>query len=71
MKEGADTAHLTANALAQHFRPGQAQVPNAPHFLAGATYDVQAMKEADGQWKIKTWILKVIWAEGSREVMQG
>jgi len=69
IKEGADTAHLTANALAQHYRPAQGQVPDAERMLAGSTYDVQVVKEADGQWKIKTWVLKIIWTEGSWAVM--
>ena len=61
---------MTANALAQHYRAGQGQVPNAERMLAGSTYDVQVAKEASGQWKIKTLVLKITWTEGSWAVMQ-
>jgi hypothetical protein len=63
-------AHMTASALAQHYRAGQGQVPNAERMLAGSTYDIQVVKEASGQWKIKTWVLKIIWIEVSWAVMQ-
>ena len=69
-KEGASTAHITANALAQHYRAGKGQVPSAERMLAGSTYDVQVVKEASGQWKIKTLVLKITWTEGSWAVMQ-
>ena len=70
VKEGANTAQVTANALAQHYRAGQGQDPNAERMLAGSTYDIQVVKEANGQWKVKSWVLKIIWSEGSWAVMQ-
>ncbi|SCU89906.1 LANO_0D06854g1_1 [Lachancea nothofagi CBS 11611] len=69
VKDGSDKAHVTANALAQHFRAGQGQVPNADHLLVGSTYDIQIVKQADGAWKLKTWVLKVTWTEGTWDVM--
>jgi hypothetical protein len=48
VKEGANMAHMTANALAQHYRAGQGQDPNAERMLAGSTYDIHAVKEATG-----------------------
>ena len=38
--------------------------------LAGATYDIQAVKEVDGLGKIKTLIVKVIWNLGTPAVIQ-
>ena len=70
VKDGVDTAHVTASALAQHFRAGEGRQDNADYRLAGATYDIQAVKEADGQWKVKTRIVKVIWNQGTPAVMQ-
>ncbi|KIM93648.1 hypothetical protein OIDMADRAFT_137385 [Oidiodendron maius Zn] len=70
VKDGADTAHMTANALAQHYHKGQGQVPDAEHMLAGSTYIIHAVKEYNGLWKIKSWVLKIIWTQGSWAVMQ-
>ena len=70
VKEGADTAHVTANALAQHYRPGQGRVADAERLLAGSIYDVKVVKEANGRWKLKTWVLKIIWTEGNWAVMR-
>jgi hypothetical protein len=68
--DGADTAHMTANAFSQHFRAGEGRQYDSEHLLGGATYDIQVVKESDGQWKIKTWIVNVIWNQGTRGVMQ-
>ena len=70
VKNGLNTAHLTANALAQHYRAGQGQDPNAEFRLGGRTYDIQVVKESDGQWKIKTWVINTIWSQGTQAVFQ-
>lgn len=69
--EGADTAKVFCNALAQHHRAGEALQPGADHFLAASVYDIDAVREKDGQWKIKNWVLRVKWAQGNVAVMPG
>lgn len=70
LRDGAETAHMTANAVAQHYRKGQGQLPDAEHMLAGSTYDIYVVKEKNGSWKINSWILKIIWSQGTWAVMQ-
>jgi hypothetical protein len=71
VKDGADTAYLTAYALAQHCPPGRGKEPNGPKLLVGGEYLIDLVKdEKDGQWKIKKWVLDVIWREGDRSVME-
>jgi hypothetical protein len=70
VKEGANIAHMTANALNQHYAPGEGLEANAKHLLVGSRYDIQVIKESGGQWKIKSWNLNVIWREGDRSVMK-
>jgi len=69
-KDGADTASLTAYALAQHCPPGKGKEPDAPKYLVGGEYWIDLMRdEMDGQWKIKKWVLDVIWRQGDASVM--
>jgi len=71
LKEGASTAALTANALAQHCPPGRGDESNGPKLLAASTYYVDLVKdESDGLWKIKNMSLKVIWKQGDPSVME-
>jgi hypothetical protein len=71
VKDGADTALLTATSLAQHCPPGRGKEPDGPKYLVGGEYSADVIKDnADGVWKIKKWALKVIWAQGDASVMQ-
>ena len=70
VQEGANTAHMTANGLNQHYKPGQGLVDNAEHLLAGNMYDVQVVKQSDGQWKIRSWKIKTIWKQGNWSVIR-
>ena len=71
VKDGADTASLTAYALAQHCPPGKGKVPDGPKYLVASEYRIDLMKdEADGLWKIKKFVLDVIWRQGDASVMQ-
>ena len=65
VKDGANTASLTANALAQHCPPGKGKEPDAPKFLVGSEYGIDLIRdETDGLWKIKKWVLDVLWRQG-------
>ncbi|SCU92478.1 LAME_0H00122g1_1 [Lachancea meyersii CBS 8951] len=69
VEEDANVASLTSNAMAKHYRAGEGLVPNAEYLLAGTAYDIRVVKETSGHWKMKSWIIKVIWAEGNWDVM--
>ncbi|KAK9364976.1 hypothetical protein V1509DRAFT_634657 [Lipomyces kononenkoae] len=71
VKPGATTASLTAYALAQHCPPGKGTDPNGPKYLTSSRYFLDLVKdESDGLWKIKKFMMKVIWTQGDRSVMQ-
>lgn len=70
VKDGANTAFLTANALAQHCPPGRGKEPDGPKWLVGGEYSIDLVKdEEDGLWKVKKWVMKVIWRQGDPSVM--
>lgn len=69
VQEGASTANLTAYAIAQHFRPAEGMKEDTPHRLAGALYTIETIKGSDGDWKIKSWDVKLLWVDGPSEVM--
>ncbi|KAL1888030.1 hypothetical protein Sste5346_009827 [Sporothrix stenoceras] len=72
VEEGADTAVLTAVSLAQHCPVGRGKEPDGPKYLVGGEYTVDMVKDAaDGQWKIKKWILKINWAQGDNSILDG
>lgn len=71
LKEGALTASLTANALAQHCPPGRGLETDGPKFLAGGKYFIDLVKDnTNGLWKIKKWVLKTIWRQGEASVLE-
>jgi hypothetical protein len=71
VKDGADTAYLSAYAMAQHCPPGRGKEPDGPKYLVGGEYRVDLVKdEGDGLWKIKKFVLDVIWRQGDASVMQ-
>ncbi|KAH8800486.1 hypothetical protein F5884DRAFT_810559 [Xylogone sp. PMI_703] len=70
VKDGGNTASLTAFVLAQHRLPGTGKDPDAPKLLAGGEYVLDLVEdEADGLWKIKKWVVNVIWRKGDLFVL--
>ncbi|EXJ92063.1 hypothetical protein A1O3_00613 [Capronia epimyces CBS 606.96] len=70
LKDGADTASVTAYALAQHCPPGLGGQTDGPKFLVGGEYSIDFVRDAtDGPWKAKKWVLDVIWKQGDASVM--
>ncbi|CAI6094243.1 hypothetical protein V2G26_004698 [Clonostachys chloroleuca] len=69
LKDGANTAFLTATSLAQHCPPGRGREPDGPKFLVGGQYSLDLVKNDANEWKIKKFGLKVIWREGDPSVM--
>ncbi|KAM0418728.1 hypothetical protein ACHAPT_012326 [Fusarium lateritium] len=70
VKDGADTAKVTAHALAQHYRKGEGQNPKAARYLTGNMYWIDLVKDkSDGLWKMTRFDLKVIWREGDASIV--
>jgi hypothetical protein len=70
VKDGADTASLTAYAMAQHCPPGKGREVDAPKYLVGGEYFIDLVRDdEDGLWKIKKFVLKAIWTQGDASVM--
>lgn len=71
VRDGASTAHLTAYALAQHCPPGRGKEPDGPKYLGAGEYWIDLVKDdKDGLWKIKKWVLDLIWSQGDASVLQ-
>ena len=70
VQEGASTGRVAAQALNQHFLPGHGNVLGSEHLLAGCAYDMELVKDASSQWKLRSWKLKLRWTQGTWAVMQ-
>jgi hypothetical protein len=71
VKDGADSAFLTCFVLAQHAAPGKGREFDAPKYMVGGDYAIELVKDgADGAWKIKKFVLEVLWNQGDPVVMQ-
>jgi len=72
LKDGADTAYVTATALAYHYKPEDAFLPESKAYATAGLYALDVVKDGSaGLWKIKKWTLKLNWTEGDRSVMMG
>jgi hypothetical protein len=72
LKDGADTAHLTAHAIAYHIRPDEAFTLEDTSYTAGTLYFIDLVRDAsDGLWKIKKWEIKIQWTTGDKAVLHG
>jgi hypothetical protein len=70
-KAGDSVASLTAYALAQHCPPGRGKDVDGPKFIAGSEYLVDlVLDHGDGLWKVKKWVVDIIWRQGDPSVMQ-
>jgi SnoaL-like domain len=70
LKDGADTAYMTAHAIAYHVRPDDAFKPEDTSYTAGCLYSIDLVKDTtDGLWKIKTWKAKIQWTTGDIKVL--
>lgn len=65
-------ASLSATSQAQHYRPGEGNVPGAPYFMSSGTYTLDCVKdEAEGLWKAKHWEFKRVWSQGDQALVMG
>jgi len=70
--DGADTASMTAHALAHHVRPHDARRPEDTAYTASCLYFIDLVRDSsDGLWKIKRWEIKIQWTTGDRAVLYG
>lgn len=68
-KDGAEKAQLKCYALAQHCPPGEGMNGEGRKYLAASEYWIDFVKE-DSDWRIKIWVMKIIWTQGDASVMQ-
>jgi len=72
LKDGADMAYVTATALAYHYKPEDAFLPERKAYATAGLYALDVVKDSStGLWKIKKWTCKLNWTEGDRSVMMG
>ena len=72
LKDSADTASMTAHAVAYHVRPDDALKPEDTSYTASCLYFIDLVKDSnDGLWKIKKWEIKILWTTGDRAVLYG
>lgn len=72
VKDGADTAYMTAHALSYHVREEDALKPEDTSYTASSLYFIDMVRDSsDGLWKIKTWEMRVQWTTGDRAVLHG
>ncbi|KAJ5851331.1 uncharacterized protein N7529_010716 [Penicillium soppii] len=70
-RAGEKTASLTAYALSQHCPPGRGAEFAGPKYIAGSEYWIDLVQgDGDGLWKIKKWVIDVIWRQGDPSVIQ-
>lgn len=72
VEDGADTASMTAHAISYHVKPEDALKEEDTSYTAACLYDIDLVKDGnDGLWKIKKWILKILWTTGDKAVLYG
>lgn len=72
LKDGQDTAFLTAHATSYHVRPDDALKQEDTSYTAGSLYSINLVRDGnDALWKIKRWEIKVLWTTGDKAVLHG
>jgi hypothetical protein len=72
VKDGADTASMTAHAISYHIRPDDAFKPEDTSYTASSLYNIDLIKGSnDGLWKMKKWEIKMLWTTGNIAVLHG
>lgn len=71
VKQGADTATLTATSTAVHSPPGKGRDPEGIKYTVGGEYSVELIKDETSVWRIKKLVLNVIWTQGDVSLMRG
>jgi len=68
VEEGAETAKMTANAIAYHVRPDEAFGKENTSYTAGCLYFMDLVRK-EGLWRIKRWEIKTQWTTGDIKVL--
>jgi hypothetical protein len=67
--DAADTAVMTAYAVARHHRKGEGPDPTTPHLTTGGIYTLDLVQDrSDGLWKARKWAANFIWRDGDESV---
>ncbi|KAJ5180802.1 hypothetical protein N7492_004012 [Penicillium capsulatum] len=70
ISDDARTARVTASGMAQHCPPGRGLEPRGPKYMAGGKYSGELELGDDGLWKIRKFVVEVVWGDGDESVMQ-
>ena len=60
---------MNCYALAQHCPPGQGIDREGKKYLAASEYWIDVIK-GDNAWRIKKWVMKVVWTQGNSSVIE-
>lgn len=72
LKDGADTAYMTASALAYHYKAEDAFKSEDKSYVTAGLYYIDLVKDDDDNlWKIKTFKVKLNWTNGQASVISG
>jgi hypothetical protein len=69
VKDGANTAVLTAHAMAYHVRPEDTLKVEDTSYTVSNLYHIDLVKGDDGLWKTKRWEIKPLWTKGDKAIM--
>ena len=69
--DDADTAQITAHAISHHVREEDATKLEDTSYTASSLYDIELVKVEAGLWKMKTWLIRVLWTVGDPAVLHG
>jgi hypothetical protein len=72
LKNGTDTASMTAHAVSYHVRPEDSLKVEDTSYTASSLYEIDLVKDGDdGLWKIKKWNMNILWTKGDKAVLHG
>lgn len=69
--DDAKTAKFLCVGNAQHAPPGRGKEADGPKYLVGGKYSADLELGEDGLWKIRKFVVDVLWADGDISVMAG
>lgn len=69
VEEDADSGHAITYMTAQHHLPGEAMDPLKTGLYGGTTNFVDLVRDDDGDWKVKKWVMRITWIQGDVSIV--